>query len=144
MKDGMKILVAYDGSSYSKNAVEEAVEIAKKFDGSLTILHIYWDPSEESHEAAVGTIEGIEVRDSGSLRLLDDIEPELKKSGAKYEFRSERSTHPPSMILRVAEEEKYDLIAMGSRGLGGAKAWLLGSVSNKVVSESDIPVLVAK
>ncbi len=48
------------------------------------------------------------------------------------------------MILRVAEEEGYDLIAIGSRGLGGAKAWLLGSVSNKVVSESDIPVLVAK
>ena len=144
MKDEMKILVAYDGSNFAKKAVDESVEIAMKFDGSLTILYVYWDPLEESQEALVGAVEGIEVRDSGSLRLLDDLEPELEKSGVKYELRSERSTHPPSVILLVAEEEGYDLIALVSRGRGGAKAWLLGSVSNKVVSEADCPVLVAK
>ncbi len=47
------------------------------------------------------------------------------------------------MILRVAKEQEYNLIAIGSRGLRGTKAWLMGLVLNKVVSESDILVLVA-
>lgn len=70
--------------------------------------------------------------------------PGLKKSGVKYELRSERSDDAPSVILGIAENEGYDLITMGCRGLGEAKAWLLGSVSQKVVSESKCPVLISK
>ena len=144
MKENMKILVAYDGSSYAKRALDDAVKIAKKFSGKVTVLHVYWDPTEETHEGVVRTVERTEVRDRVSIRFLDDLEPELKKTGVKYDLRSERSNHPPSVILRIAGDEGYDLIAIGGRGLGGAKAWLLGSVSSKVVSEADCPVLVAK
>ena len=47
-------------------------------------------------------------------------------------------------ILRVAESEKSDIIIMGSRGLGLFKGALMGSVSQKVVEESKIPVMVIK
>jgi nucleotide-binding universal stress UspA family protein len=144
LKDDMKILVAYDGSSYSKKALDDTVEIAKRFSGSITVLNVYWDPTEEAHEEVVRTVEDIEVRDRGSLRILDDLEPELKEAGVKYELRSERSNRPPEVILRIAKDEGFDFIAIGCRGMGGAKAWLLGSVSQKVVSEADRPVLVAK
>jgi nucleotide-binding universal stress UspA family protein len=144
LKGDMKILVAYDGSIYSQKALDEIIEIAKRFSGSITVLNVYWDPTEEAHEEVVRRVEDIEVRDRGSLRILNDLEPELKEAGVKYELRSERSNRPPEMILRIAKDEGFDLIAIGSRGMGGAKAWLLGSVSQKVVSEADRPVLVAK
>lgn len=144
LKKGVKILVAYDGSEYSKKAVSEAADIAKQFSGSVTVLHVFWDPSQVSQEAKVAAVEGIEVRDQPSIRLMQEVEPGLKKVGVKYEFRSERSNQPPNVILRVAGDEGYDLITMGCRGLGGAKAWLLGSVSQKVVSEANIPVLIIK
>jgi nucleotide-binding universal stress UspA family protein len=44
MKDGSKILVAYDGSEFSKRALKEAADLAKKFGGSVTLLHVFWDP----------------------------------------------------------------------------------------------------
>jgi nucleotide-binding universal stress UspA family protein len=79
-----------------------------------------------------------------TLRLLADVEKELKEAKIKYEMRSERSDDPPSVILRIAKEEGFDCIALGSRGVGGAKAWLLGSVSSKVVAEATCPVIVTK
>jgi len=137
LKEGAKILVAYDGSEYSKRALKEASDIAKKFSGSVTLLHIFWDPK-------VTKFEGTEIRDMPTLRLLADVEKELKEAKIKYEMRSERSDDPPSIILHTAKEEGFDCIALGSRGVGGAKAWLLGSVSSKVVAEATCPVIVTK
>jgi nucleotide-binding universal stress UspA family protein len=48
------------------------------------------------------------------------------------------------MIVAEAEDEDFDLIVMGSRGLGGIKEYILGSVSNQVVHEAKSPVLVVK
>ena len=47
-------------------------------------------------------------------------------------------------VLRIAEQESSDLIIMGSRGLGLFQGALLGSVSQKVVEESPVPVMVIK
>lgn len=51
---------------------------------------------------------------------------------------------PADMILRESVEGSFDLIVIGSRGLGSVKEFILGSVSYKVVSHSKIPVLVVK
>ena len=138
----MKILVPYDGSENAKNAVKEAVDLAKQFSGLLTVLHVQWDPLEETYAEEVEKYEGIEVRDEVSLRLLDDLDPMLEESGVKYDLRSETTPRIPKTILSIAEDEGYDLICIGSRGMGSAKAWLLGSVSNRVITGADCPVLV--
>jgi nucleotide-binding universal stress UspA family protein len=137
LKNGTKILVAYDGSEFSKRALNEASDIAKKFDGSVTILHVFWD-------SEVKKLEGTEIRDQPTMQLLAEVEKTLKKSNMKYEIRSERSDDPPYIILKTARDEGFDCIAMGSRGRGGAKAWILGSVSSRVVAESQCPVIVVK
>ena len=51
---------------------------------------------------------------------------------------------PAEQIANIANGEKYDLIVIGSRGLSRAKAFLLGSVSDKVVRYANCPVLVVK
>ncbi len=137
LKEGVKILVAYDGSEFSKRALNEAAENAKHFKGSLALLHIYWDDK-------VGKIEGTEVRDQPTMQVMADAEKKLKASKVKYELKSERSDDVPYVILKTAKDEGYDYIAMGSRGMGGAKAWILGSVSSRVIAESHCPVIVVK
>ena len=67
-------------------------------------------------------------------------------------FRSEKikvSTifkegHPADTIAQVAADEKFDMVVIGSRGLGGLKKLFLGSVSNAVTQEVKTSVLVVK
>ena len=128
MKKDMKILVAYDGSVHADGAQSEAVDLAKEFSGSIIVVYVA-DLSESSEKTKA---------------VLRKPEEKLKKAGVKYELRSERSNNAPVSIVRLAEKEKVDLIAIGSRGIGGAKAWLLGSVSAKVVAEAPCLVIIAK
>lgn len=127
MRLGMKILVAYDGSVNANQALSEALEIAKRFSGSITVLHVFWVESEEE-----------------SLKLLKEVEGKLKDANVKYDLRTERGQNIPRRITRIATEEGFDLIAIGSRGLGGGKAWVLGSVSSRVIEDATCPVLVVK
>jgi len=138
LRDGAKILVAYDGSEYSKKALREAIDIAKKFSGSVTVLHVFWEP------LASRRIEGMEVRDQPAMRLMEEAEKMLKASSVKYELRSENSSRIPDVILKVAKEGGFDSIALGSRGMGGARAWLLGSVSSRIAAEAEKTVIIAK
>jgi nucleotide-binding universal stress UspA family protein len=123
----MKILVPYDGSDYADKALDDAIELAKKFRGSITVLHVAWEET-----------------DNDSRNLLRGTEEKLKEADVRYKLRSERSQYPPRRIVRIAMDEECDLIAIGSRGLGGGKAWMLGSVSTRVLEESPYPVLVVK
>jgi nucleotide-binding universal stress UspA family protein len=141
LKKGLKILVPYDGSDEAKSALNEAIDIAKEFNGSLTLLHVFWDPSETRYENRLEMVENIDIRDEASLRVFSDRMEVLEKSGVDYDLRSERSPEISSTILSVAKDENYDLIVMGTRGLGTASSLLLGSVSRKVIAESDCPVL---
>ncbi|MFH2110861.1 MAG: universal stress protein [Candidatus Bathyarchaeota archaeon] len=142
MKEGLKVLVAYDGSKESKDAVAAAADIAERFKGSVTVLNVYWDPLEEKYEPVVEKTEKISIGDRGSMRILDDVEPLLKKRKIKFDLRMERNPNVPKTILRIAEDENYGCIALGSRGVGGARAWLLGSVSSRVIAEATCPVIV--
>ncbi|OGD53941.1 hypothetical protein A3K81_00035 [Candidatus Bathyarchaeota archaeon RBG_13_60_20] len=143
MEEGIKVLVAFDGSKESRNAVSEAADIANRFHGSVTVLNVYWDPVATRHEPMVERVEGASIGDQGSIRLLEDAEPILKEKKAEYSLRPERDSNVPKTILRIAEADGYGCIALGSRGMGGARAWLLGSVSSKVIAEAPCPVIVA-
>jgi nucleotide-binding universal stress UspA family protein len=138
----MKILAAFDGSEESMKAVEEAASLAKNLSGSVTVLNVYWDRAEQRYSGEIKAAENIAVRDEGSLRILKNVESLLKDKKVEYNLRTERSSNVPKAILRIAENENYDCIALGSRGLGGAKAWVLGSVSSRIIAESSCPVIV--
>lgn len=138
MKEKMKVLVPYDGSSNAKNAVTVAIDLAKKFNGSITLLYVHWDPGTATQ------FDGTEVRDQASIRIFEKVEPELKSSAVDYVIVSENDPNAPEVILNTANTENFDSIVMGSRGVGGARAWLLGSVSSKVAAEARCPVVIVK
>lgn len=133
--EGKKILVAYDGSASSNAAVEKALEAAKP-KGSVTLLHVYWDPEERKSDLLMHEMENAE-QDAGS-RVFRDIEPRLKKSKLEYDLRVEQHRDIPAGILAVAQKEGFDAIAIGTTGTGGK---MMGPVYQKLKAQSKIPLL---
>ena len=127
MKTMMKILVAYDGSAQADKALDEAIDLADKFKGSVTVLHVAYEETE------------IEIS-----HIFHHAEEKLKKANIRHNLKIERSQYPPRRIIRVGMDEGSDLIVIGSRGMGNSKAWLIGSVSRKVIEDAPCPVLVVK
>ena len=127
MKKHMKILVGVDGSDHSIKVLNEAAQIAKKFDGAITIITVYTKENQDELE-----------------KLKQIVESLLDKNGTNYVFSPIFGSNPSRAILDAAAQEKVDLIVVGSRGLGKAAAFLLGSISKEVVSSSPCTVLVVK
>lgn len=123
-----KILVGVDGSEYSKKALAEAIKIAKKFAAEITVVNVYHEPT--GHEL--------------SQRILEKAKVILEDGEVKYKLVSVLSPNTPKVITDMAEDEKFDLVVVGSRGIGAIHAYLIGSVCNKICYDSPVNVLIVK
>jgi nucleotide-binding universal stress UspA family protein len=137
-----KILVGVDGSDCARRAFDAAADMAKVTGSKIIVLCVVQPPivmGQRKQTAArfVGILE------REAKLILADYAAEADKRGLKAETALARG-HPAKIILYTARAEKADLIVVGSRGLGGMKGMLLGSVSSAVVHNSKTPVLVAK
>ena len=121
-----KILVPVDGSVGGCKAVDEALFIAEKRDAELDFVYVASNIN----------------KDIPSHIVFDRIWEKL--SDERKARKHVKSGNIARSILDVADEQGSDMIVMGSRGLGLLKGVLIGSVSQKVVEEAKIPVMVVK
>ena len=121
-----KILVPVDGSVGGCKAVDEALFIAEKCDAELDFVYVASNIN----------------KDIPSHIVFDRIWEKLSES--RKARKHVKSGHVARSILEVADEAGSDMIIMGSRGLGLLKGVLIGSVSQKVIEEAKIPVMVVK
>lgn len=138
-----KILVPIDSSKYSKNALDKAIQIAKKFNGKISVIHVY--SSEGVPFSITSTFYERYVQDIRNFgdAILDHGLKQVESEGVHAETLLVKG-HTVGEIIKVAREEKFDLIVMGARGLSTIKEILLGSVSHGVVNHASCPVLVVK
>lgn len=134
-----RILVAVDGSEYGEAALERAVDLAEAHGGDLSIAYVV-NINEEFYAQAPEMVEKM-VRDARAL--LDEMKKRAEARGVKAETYV-REGEPHRWIIELAAERKVDLIVMGSHGRTGLKRLLMGSVAEKVIGLSSVPVLVAK
>jgi nucleotide-binding universal stress UspA family protein len=131
-----KILVAVDGSEYSKKALELACELAGKFDGSIHIVHVPQGSAADRVMVLGGASVMIhagreEIEKAG--RTLIDAAKEFAADKLPGKVTTElRGGDPADQIVKTAEEHASDCIVLGNRGLGDFGGLLLGSVSHKV------------
>jgi len=141
-----KILVATDGSQKSKHAMEEAASLAKALDAEITVLSVSQDTQFYIGDQTFG---------SGHMFVIqEDIEKAVKQILKKAsEFFSEKGLevktvlgkgYPADVICETAEDGDFDLVVMGSRGLGSIKGFILGSVSSRVAHHCKKSVLIVK
>jgi nucleotide-binding universal stress UspA family protein len=138
------LLVAYDSSDLSKKALHYAHNLVKdNAAGSLHVAHVYQFPTIVMGEAILPTPASVDQEYSEQAeKILDEARSLLSDyPNTTYVLRQGQ---PAFELLEYAKEQGCDLIVMGSRGLGGIREFLLGSVSHHVVQESRIPVLIVK
>lgn len=133
-----RILVPTDGSKQAGRALEHAIALAK--DGArLSVLHV--DPSVALNE--VSMIDVSRVLEAETHEIMDAAIAKLKEADVDFEALI-GSGYPATVISKIANEREFDLIVMGSRGVGLMSEILLGSVSHSVAQHARCPVLIVK
>jgi len=141
-----KILVPLDGSEHSINALEKAIQIAKKFDGRITLIHAYsTDLVSLPKEYALTetTPEMVEVSRYNGANILADAQIRARHQGVQVESLLKAGQAVDS-IIETSRDGNFDLIVMGARGLSPMQEILLGSVSHGVTAHAPCPILVVK
>jgi nucleotide-binding universal stress UspA family protein len=141
MNGEIRILIGTDGSSGSRAAIEEGLELAQSLGAVVTFVAVRPQPSpvlgEPYYQRALTKELGrarAALAEAGSLAKERDIpcDTVALEGNAADE------------IVRLARERDADIIVVGTRGLGPFKSVLMGSVSTAVAQHADRPVLVAR
>lgn len=140
----MKILLAADGSSYTKKALAFLLthdEIAGG-DGEIVVVNVQ-PPVPPRVKTMVGAAAVADYHREESEKVLKPITKFLERHGIRYATRSAVG-HPGQEIVKAAKKEKAHLVVMGTHGHGILGRALLGSVAQNVVTDCEIPVLLVK
>jgi nucleotide-binding universal stress UspA family protein len=140
-----KILVPVDFSHHSDRALLVACDLAKTFQIPLTLFHAYAIPTYPLPEGAV----------LPSAETVAEILEKTQSSMNQWRSRAQQLGVPRveavltegaafAEIVRVAREQEFDLICMGTHGRTGLKHALLGSVAEKVVRKAHCAVLTVR
>lgn len=137
------ILVPIDGSDNSYRALDAALLLSEKLGSNITVIHV---------------MEEVPITHIGSEKMLNELLKAYKKENQDIllkctEIANQKGLtiktlllqgNPASTILDYNKKEKFDLVIMGSRGLGKFKELILGSVSSKIVHHSPCAVLLIR
>ena len=153
-----KILVAQDGSESSQRAAQAALELAEKLKADLVVLHAISSPTSYYH-STIASPTGMSLPAPSqheidayyayarkvALGIVGETESKAKKQGIHVKTEiPEAVSSIVETIVNHASKENVDLIVVGTRGLGGFKKMLLGSVSSGIVSHAHCPVLIVR
>lgn len=134
-----RILVAVDGSDYSRLVIPTALEVARKFHSEVFVLHV------SEHDRGRAAVYSTETPAEATRLVADAVKAFADLSvPASGEVHDVAAGHVAKNIVETADTLRSELIVMGSRGLSDVQGLLLGSVTHKVMQLAQIPVLVAK
>ena len=148
-----KIVLAIDGSEEASRAAEAAVELCEKTGSELHVVHV----GEDFYLTAVTDLDMVaqtwvaqEYAESETnfeqiaREVLDAEVEKVEAAGGTVAQAHLRVGRADAEIVDLAEEIEAGLVVLGSRGLGGVKRALMGSVSYSVVRHAHCPVLVVR
>jgi nucleotide-binding universal stress UspA family protein len=144
-----KILLAVDGSEEAGLAAQAAVELCEKTGSELHVVHVGRGTRHVGDTGPVlldpRTEELAQERlDQQAQALLDAEVQKIEGLGGSVSRSHLLREHPADQIVRLAEELEARMVVMGSRGRGGIRRALMGSVSEDVVRHAHCPVFVAR
>lgn len=135
-----KIVVGLDGSIGSARGLAWAIEMARALGAEIVVVHVF---------QLIPPISAVSVpiplTDEWRQRLREEFENEwcraLKNAGVPYRTVLQMGS-PAETLINVARREHADLLVTGTRGVGGFKELMLGSVSHQLVLHATVPVVV--
>jgi nucleotide-binding universal stress UspA family protein len=151
-----KIMIATDGSDCSMLAADKGIELARLSGG--TVYAVYVVPTSDLAAMDVGNYFSSMSMNPHWESMYEAMYTTLKKQGqqavnyirelgGRKEINVETvllEGHPAEELIRYAEEEKMDIVIMGTIGKTGLDRLLLGSVTGNLVRHSKVPVIVIR
>lgn len=137
------IVIATDGSENSRRAIFYGIEIAKLSGATVHVLYVVDTPSTISETWTAGKEMIREMMINDGKKVMSKIMKILEDSGVEAK-EVLLEGHPSDGIINFAENNSMDLIVMGTLGKTGLERFLMGSVAEKVVRYSKVPVLVVR
>jgi len=143
-----KIIVAFDGSKDSANAVRMGCSLGSEYKSEVTVVHVYSSPAVGFSSAS-----GMPIPD---YRDLEEAKKDTAKGvlsrglqlasaeGIKARGELIEASSVVEALVEFATNEKADLIVAGTRGMTGFKKLILGSVSSGLVNHAPCPVLIVR
>ena len=139
-----KILLATDGSEDASVATRAAVDLSSSSGSELHVVYVFeFIPPREYIGLALRIRSPFASEREGREMLVEQVSL-IEETGNIVHAAHLRMGSPVDEILNTAEEIEADLVVIGSRGLGGVKRLLMGSVSERVVHYATCPVLVLR
>jgi nucleotide-binding universal stress UspA family protein len=138
-----RILLTVDGSEESSTVARTAVDLADRMDSELHVVHV-GEVGPVYHPERHGYLARYEELQEEAQRLLEEQVEQVKATGGKVAGVHLGMGRPDEEIVGLAEEIDAGLIVVGSRGLGGVRRALMGSVSDSVVRHAHCPVMVVR
>jgi nucleotide-binding universal stress UspA family protein len=135
-----KILVPLDGSSNSFRGLDSAIHMARYCHATITGLYVVGITKPRTNEP-ITSLEKIFLEHA--QKIMKKAKLKAAQKGILF-FDVVSYGDDGKRIVDVAERENFDLIVIGSRGMGAAKEIFLGSTSNYVLHKSKKPVLIVK
>lgn len=127
-RDGCKtILLPLDLTKETREKVDKAIKLAKQYDASVRIISILSQKDEESENKLIS--------------YSNQVWKYVKEEGVRCSVKTLRGTNIPQMILDYAHEVEADLILIMSKAELNVKEFFIGTVAQRIINESDIPVL---
>jgi len=139
-----KILVCLDGSALAETALPHAQMLASDEDAEIILLRVSANPAAEFSFSDPGIANNlIQEMEAETLAYMQSARSKLQKAGFWNSFLIRQGAIAET-ILRAAAECQADVVVMSTHGRSGVKRWSLGSVADRVVTHSDIPVMLIR
>lgn len=143
-----RLLVPLDGSDLAEEALPIASKLAQAFNGLIILYSVtrnYYvavDTSATTYTEMLLDLEDQMLEESENY--LNGHREALQKSGLRAEVLVEEGENVAGLILAAAERLAVDIIIMSTHGRGGVRRWVFGSVADKVLQHTTIPVLLVR
>ena len=142
-----RILVPLDGSEYSDEALDYAIDMARKFSSEIILVHIVpTTAAVVTGPEVLGPSLLLDLRkrlEENGQHILSSGEAKAKEAGVMVTAKLDYG-NPADKIINMVKEENVSLIVMADRGLGAVARFFLGSVTDKVSHHASCPVLIIK
>lgn len=133
------ILIPTDGSEQAERGVEEGLSLAEQHDAAVIALYVL-NERRYGHTPALGGVElDLERIEDEAIEILTEITERARDRGLDAEHQCCRGL-PWEKIVTQAEQHDVDLVVMGRRGMTDDRRTPLGSVTDRVIRSTDVPV----
>ena len=134
-----RVLIGLDGSERAEEILAPAIELARLWESGLLLVHVVPAPSPKSTGEA-GT--WLQHQSLVAHRYIHSLALKYRAQGFDVHAQVPVRWDPAQVLQELAATDDVELLALATRGLGGADRLLLGSVADKVIRGAELPTLV--